>query len=486
MHQESPTDPATGRTSPIWNSGRTLVALSCAALLLASCGGSDSEPTVPVPTLSTPTEFGISSSTNIVQSANWTSVAGATRYELFVDPDGAGPGPEVQVDPANIVSDNATSGTQWASTPSVGGVNATYRLRACNADGCSAFTPPFTPDLTAELLHQFPSGATAPYPVPGQSQRTFRSIALNGLTFAHFSGESVKVYAKSSRSDPWREQATLPAEGGVDAVVSGDGDTLVLAGEHSLRVYRRAGEQWPLESTLEATLYPPNCWNGCNRVALSDNGDSLAVFAQSGVAPATQRTVLTYQRTGSTWSVQNALTADSHTFGRNLTLSGDGRTLAVSIDEWDRSFSSGRPSFVQLYQKSDDGAWEATAKIPTSIVYVSDISGSIGSAIQLSANGNALAILSQRLQGLPPEHTAVDADLTCGSHSNWDIPAVGSYRTAAGWYIGVFERSSSSWKRSAVITRGYNPSWALATDGNQLFYANETFTRKPDGSWACP
>ena len=48
----------------------------------------------------------------------------------------------------------------------------------------------------------------------------------------------------------------------------------------------------------------------------------------------------------------------------------------------------------------------------------------------------------------------------------------------------LFARDGAAWQRQAVIARETAASWALANNGNALFYG-ELFNRR-NGVWACP
>ena len=52
-------------------------------------------------------------------------------------------------------------------------------------------------------------------------------------------------------------------------------------------------------------------------------------------------------------------------------------------------------------------------------------------------------------------------------------------------YMALYARNSSTWQRQAAISRENADSWALASDGNAVFYGNALFTRS-NGTWACP
>jgi hypothetical protein len=72
---------------------------------------------------------------------SWSASAQATHYELAEDPDGAGPQPET------AIGGNIATASYSHSVFLPQRLNSQYRVRACNAGGCSAYTPAITPDL---------------------------------------------------------------------------------------------------------------------------------------------------------------------------------------------------------------------------------------------------------------------------------------------------------------------------------------------------
>lgn len=106
-------------------------------------------------------------------------------------------------------------------------------------------------------------------------------------------------------------------------------------------------------------------------------------------------------------------------------------------------------------------------------------------AAVLARGRNVLALSSDRSVLAAHVTTAPDypnaalnikpADLTC--------PGL----AADGWFIGLYDRIGNAWQRQAVVPRGLNGPFALARDGNALFYGNALFTRSTGRSpWTCP
>ncbi len=468
---------------------RTAAALGCALVALAGCGGgSDDTAPPPAPGLAAPTNF------TFELYFRWTATPGATRYELHVDPDGPGPLPEAKA--ADATSDNwmgfryqprgsqRFTGTFYdpsnATLDLAGRINATYRLRACDANGCGTFTAP----IAQEYSYEFPSGR-----VP-----IFHSLSKDGLTLAigqpsAGADSTVAVFTRSSRAHPWQQQSLLRsgnAQFGAILALSDDGNTLAInepvppqgdlipSGTRSY-IYQRSGSTWSQQASLEPSNFPSACQQPCSasvsKLALSADGSLLAgsINFYSQATRKYMSAVVIYARNGATWS-QQALLETGDRSADIMALARDGKTLAVNQGAKYRSESV--PSFALVFTQQSNGTWSQQASIPVGIWYFMDIAAGAYSSMQLSDDGNTLAVLASNRA----EDRAIQAaDLSCGPLSK------------DGYYMAFFTRSGTAWQRQAAISRGYesSPMWALARDGNALLYGNEMFTRS-NGAWACP
>ncbi len=468
---------------------RTAAALGCALVALAGCGGgSDDAAQPPASSLAAPANF------TYKLDFRWTATPSATRYELYVDPDGPGPLPEAKA--ADATNDN-WMGFRYQSTdsqafigtfhdPSTDAlnlatrINATYRLRACDAQGCGTFTAP----IVNEPSYEFPSGR-----VP-----IFHSLSKDGLTLAigqpsADADSTVSVFTRNSNAHPWQQQAVLRsgnASFGYSLALSDDGNTLAInepvppkgdlipSGTRSY-IYQRSGSTWSQQASLEPSNIPAACQQPCavsgKKLALSADG-SLLAESINFYSQATRKymgAVVIYARSGATWS-QQALLETGDTFAELMALARDGKTLAVNQGATRRS--SDTPSFALVFTQQSNGTWSQQARIPVGITYFVDIAASAYSDMKLSDDGNTLAVLASN----GAEDRAVHAaDLSCGPLSK------------DGYYMALFTRNGTAWQRQAAISRGYeySNSWALARDGNALFYGNTLFTRS-NGAWACP
>lgn len=476
------------------NSLRTAAALGCALVALAGCGGgSDDTAPPPAPGLAAPTNF------TFELYFRWTAAPGATRYELYVDPDGPGPLPEAKA--ADTSSDN-WRGFRYQSRGSQGftgtfndpsnatlnqatRINATYRLRACDANGCGTFTAP----IVNEPSYEFPSGR-----VP-----IFHSQSKDGLTLAINQSDydkkiyEVAVYTRSSSAHPWQQQVVLRSGDvffGNPLALSDDGNTLAIneqvPAENNLTpssartyIYQRSGSTWSQQASLTPSNIPSACQQPCStyasKLALSADGSLLAVPIQlRSDTPQykTMGTVVIYARNGANWSQQALLeTGDIHV--DFMALARNGKTLAVNQGAIRRSEST--PSFALVFTQQSNGTWSQQARIPVGLKTGTDITSMDSSDMKLSDDGNTLAVLAMNRPDDLSGRAVHATDLSCGPLSK------------DGYYMAFFTRSGTAWQRQAAISRGYesSPMWALARDGNALLYGNEMFTRS-NGAWACP
>jgi len=479
--------------------------LALGALLgaLAGCGGGSSD-TPPPSTLAAPANFSVNFA--YLEYFQWSATPGATRYELHADPDGSGPLGEVKLSDYN---DTSRTGFQYQSydaqtfTGNVAGtdvlsltarLNTTYRLRACDANGCGDFTAPRSLDVVNSISHEFPSGRTALHP------STPFKLSKDGLTLAFAipradADSAAYVFGRASSTQPWQQQAVLRTGRAYFAdriALSADGATLAVQArepassasddtQNVVYIYQRNGSDWLQQGALAAPSAPSTCPQPCRAtgldLALSAEGNLLAtslMFATpAGVGFTSIGAVATYARTGAIWSPQ-ALLETGGKSAELMALSSDGKTLAVNQGAFYRDAQQTQTTPLALvFTQQDNGTWSQQARIPVGIVYVVDIAAGSYSTMKLSSDGNTLAVLARNAPGnQPPELDVLATDLSCG-------PMVG------GMYMALFARNGTTWQRQAAISRGYSTSWALASDGNGLFYGNSVFSRS-NGAWACP
>lgn len=469
--------------APVANSGLPCLyraLLLAAPLVLAACGGGsgESEPAG----LQAPSGFSVASYGPKTYNLGWTVTPGAMRYELFEDPDGAaGPQPEslFGVGAANNVT----------SFPiQVGGllherVNASYRLRACDASGCGPFTSAVTPDLT-QAIGRFDLPAGDPTQRFGAYTNTI-TLSADGLTLAVGS----------------------PREG------SSDG----LAGAGAVYIFSRSmpgvgmpAPAWGLRARLEGSSPAAKMAFGAS-LALSANGRTLAVGAPEersnarGInGDAANRdaygagAAYIFMDNGSTWS-QQAYIKSRNTpakvetcsrldisgtavfpctpqhFGFSVALSADGNLLAVGAPEEGANFTPGSAAVlsglsftgetifgggvgaVHTFARNN-GGWAEQAQLPGSSA--DPTMARFGAVVALSSDGTVLA-------------ANTDKDISVLTHLG-----------------GVWSAPTQVWRVPAAgaLTGSHNP-FAMSRDGSTLAVLDRsggtdvqlrTFTRTGD------
>lgn len=484
--------PSPHRSLQDWRTVRAALAFGCATLILAACGGGSDSAETPNP----PTSNGLAAPENFAVgrdfSFSWTATPEATRYELFADPDGAGTLPETQMgNSQNFAYSSFNQEFRGSLRPAsyADFINATYRLRACNASGCGAFASAPAFELMKILSYEFPSGRAMLEDSFGNNTAVL-SLSRDGLTLA-VKQSDVHVFTRNSTAHLWQQQARLPSSA-TRIVLSADGNTLAASGlpntGERVQIYQRNNGAWGLQTAIGSTQIPPSCPQPCqvlaDNTALSADGDLLAVTGLSGSGNSPANAVFTYLRSGTSWAPQGYLAPGANVAGDTMALSADGRTLAVNGGAFSRGTYTTPPN-IHVFAQSGEGAWSEQARIPVGIVSLLDIAGTRFSAAALSSNGDTLAVEAQHLPGKQPAEFNVGAgDLTCGSEDPWSTEPMSGYSTIPGWYVALFARDGNTWRREAIMARDTRP-WALASDGNTLYYGGELFNRR-NGAWTCP
>ena len=500
---------------PALRSPRALLALGLVAWGLAGCGGGAAD-ALPPPALPAPSNFRLNfdSPEYGLWTAvfRWSATPGATRYELYADPDAAGPLPEIRIGDTGKSAGQGSTHDYFLHTYTDSGefmgytfndapldqadrLNATYRLRACDTSGCGPFTQPKGLDVINDLSHEFPSGRVPLKVSVGLESRP--RLSKDGLTLATADprDSSASVFVRSHPMQPWQRQAVLRSGKtafGNNMALSSDGNTLaVQANERTqsgpyvsfgvVYVYQRSGGIWSQQAHMRATSgpttgCPPPCQASlANRLVLSANGSLLAMSAEmanSDPASPPATAVFTFARSGANWVPQAYLDLAGKQ-ATSLALSGDGSTLAVGAGAWDTLPRSTSP-YVVIFAQQDNGAWTRQAQLPSGTVSLFDASGFENSAMELSSDGNTLAVHARNAPGHPqPALDIQPADLSCGTLAT------------DAWYLALYAREGTAWRRETVVSRGLRTPWALASDGNALHYGGELFTRSGSG-WTCP
>lgn len=442
-----------------------LLVLTPLALTLAGCGGGSGDAQPGNANLGAPATFTVDYGVK-GYSFSWSPSAGATRYELFEDPDGAtGPQSEVQIGGALI---NTTYAHSLAPQLLHERVNASYRVRACDASGCGAFSATLAPDLTKAIGYFKASnsgendgygasialsadGSTLAVGAPGESSK---ATSVNGDQADNSVEGSGAVYVFARSGSGWSQQAYIKASNpkvvpiaapypaslgwakfGASISLAADGSTLAVGapgeasnargingdqtnsqapGSGAVYVFQRSGGAWSqhayvkASNTVPAATYRTDIAAGYSIVnaaefgkslSLSANGKMLAVGAPGEQSNATgingnqddtsldgAGAVYVFAL-GTSWSQQAYVKASisaENFFGTSVSLSGDGRTLAVG--GWKEAYVFA----------GDSGAWSQQARLQGSDMPppagTETRVGFFGTSTALAADGNTLAI----------------------------------------------------------------------------------------------
>ncbi len=323
---------------------------------------------------------------------------------------------------------------------------------------------------------------------------------------------AVYLFRFSTNTNAWVQQAYIKASNaesndffGRSVSLSNDGNTLAV-GAHledgstnnstdtgAAYVFRFSSSTWVEQAYLKASN-PGDRDQFTERVHLSGDGNTLAVGAVSedgssaGVNGAENNSadgagaVYVYRFSSSTWSQQAYIKASNarlnSEFGRSVSLSDDGNTLAVGASGEDTlSFApqpnnfSGNSGAVYVFRFSTNtNTWAEQAFFKPSNI---DSSDGFGWSVSLSGDGTALAAATQLRNG-----SLADIGGFAG-------PNLALSRTGAAY---VFELGNGTWVQQAYI-RAPNPiaqaifgtSLSLSSDGQTLAVGASGANLLPDG-----
>jgi FG-GAP repeat len=351
--------------------------------------------------------------------------------------------------------------------------------------------------------------------VAGASLQTAERQTPASVTIAGAQLKQV-AYLKGSNTKPGDHfgcGGVLDGHAGFGAAVSGDGNTLAMGAPHdsngakgvntkpsgevygsgAVYVFVRNGATWAQQAYIKASNPQMNAEFG-HAVVLSADGNTMAVSAYWEASKATgingdqsdesipqAGAVYVFTRTGTTWTQQAYVKAsntgeagtedkfgDGDQFGVSLTLSDDGRTLAVGAisedsnaagingNQADNSATSAGAVYVFL---RTGNTWAQQAYIKASNPDPADM---FGYSVSLSADGSTLAVGSYD-EG--------------GSFRGINGPPDNMRRGAGAVY--VFTRAGTTWAQEAYIHASNAEAGdslgvmvALSDDGNTLLTAS--------------
>lgn len=452
-------------------------------------------------------------------SFSWADVSQETGYRLLENPDDLSGYAQV----ATIDAD-ATDHDHQVFLP--GRINASYILQACNSIGCSDSAPVFVGGALEEAVGYVKAsntGARDGFGISvslardgntlavGAKEEDSNATVINGAqgdnSASGFNSGAVYIFTRSG--DGWSQQAYIKASNG-DAndhfgsslTLSGGGNILAVgaSGEDSsatgidgdqsdnslgnsgaVYVYTRNGTNWAQQAYIKASNTDAGDQFG-NSISLSSDGLTLAVGSndeqsnaiglngdQSNNAAEGSGAVYVFTLNGAAWSQQSYIKASNtesfDQFGYNLSLSGDGNTLAVGArgensnatgiggDESDNSASSSGAVYVFI---RSGASWAQQAYVKASNTGVYD---RFGFNLGLSDDGDTLAVGADNEKS---NATGIDGD-----ESNDAAAGSGA--------VYIFTRNVANWSQQAYIKASnseqydvFGYSLALSGSGNTL------------------
>jgi len=430
---------------------------------------------------------------------SWAAVSGAAFYRLLENPDG--------VSAFAVAATNIAATSYNHTIPVHRRLNASYKVEACNAGGCTA-SP--AADLGTSLAQAIGyakasnTDATDQFGFSVAVSGDGNTLAVGALLEDGGASNSGAAYVFTRSSGGWSQPEYLKASNpgandnfGFALALSDDGNTLAVsaraqAGSGAVYVFSRSGT-WSQQAFIKASNAESFARFGSG-VALSGDGDTLAVGAQSENSAATgingnqvndcsttsvncatsSGAAYVYTRSGAVWSqeayVKASNTGSNDLFGVSVALSRDGNTLAVgapgeasgvtgvltgSVSEATTLNAAPGSGATYVFLRTAPGTWSQQAYVKASNTGFND---NFGNSVALSSDGNTLAV------GAPFEDSGTTGVGSTPNESAGDAGA--AY---------VFTRSGSDWSQQAYVkasNTGPNNwfGWALALsrDGNTL------------------
>lgn len=366
----------------------------------------------------------------------WAETEGAEHYRLEQS---VAPGEPFEP----LGPDLEQLSVSW-TMPLHGRYTASYRLQACNGEGCTESAVVDVTGTLAEAIGYFKASNTGSSDVFGDE------VTISG------DGRTLAVAAPSEDSN-----ATEIDGDPNDRGLNNGAVYVFVLDEHGV---------WTQQAYVKASDNADGDDFG-RSLSLSSDGRTLAVGSSKyndNLGSSGYAYVFTRDNAG-TWAEQAQL-QPSHgasLFGVSLVLSGDGNTLAAGaiFDSSGATGIDGDPDenpmqaagAVFVFTRNGAGAWSQQAYVKASNTGAYD---EFGSSVALSGNGNTLAVGADRERS---NAAGVDGDQSDDSLDN------------AG-AVYVFERDGAGvWAQQAYV-KASNPDWedhfgytvALSVDGDTL------------------
>ncbi len=316
---------------------------------------------------------------------SWPAVTGATYYKLMKNPDGASGFSQVGSNIVALTVDEIIPVHlhDWS--------NASYTIDACNAsDVCISSSVITTTTLMLNAIGYFKgSNSVANYQLG-----RIMTMSSDGTIFAVGTNTNegfIYVFRWSSGTG-WTQDTIIQPNSFIFSMsLSGDGNTLALGTSTNQALVYKYTTSWALDTTISG---PGSSITYGISVSLSRDGLTLAVGDTN--FSSTRGAAYVYRDNGSSWpqlgsdisaSDNAGDTVTAAQFGRGVTLSNNGNTLAVGAIYADTaSVVDAGKAYVYRWSA---GAWGEEA-----ILEASDPGGNrrFGQDLDLSDDGNTLAI----------------------------------------------------------------------------------------------
>ena len=451
----------------------------------------------------------------------WEDVSGETEYRLLENVDGNSAYEEIAVINANSTEYNLT-----VFLPER--INASYILAACNTSGCTDSSPVYVNSSLASAIGYFKSSASgensfgdslvlsgdAKTLAVGAPAESSHATGINGDESDKSAPMSGAVYIFIQEGALWKQQAYIKASNtdandsfGSSLDLSADGNTLAVGAQYedgnskglngnevdnseensgAVYIFSRTGMTWNKQAYIKGNNTQAGDRFGA-AISLAGDGNTLIVGAPNedsntvGVngngddnSANSSGAVYVFARDSSFWN-QSAFLKASNTeindgFGRSVSLSLDGKTLAVGATGEDSAATgvngdqtdniSSNSGAIYLFSYNDLG-WSQQAYIKASNTEIAD---GFGFNCALSDNGNTLAVSAS---GEDSRAAGVNGDQSDNS------------ATSSG-AVYVFFRENNVWNQQAYIKASnteandyfgsglVGSNISLSSDGNKL------------------
>ena len=340
----------------------------------------------------------------------------------------------------------------------------------------------------------------------------------------------LETYIKASnteKNDSFGHSISLSADGNTLAVsaineasnaigINGIGGAQTnnkRAGAGAVYVFIRKEDTWWQQAYIKThSKWQPRTWGLGTSVSLSGDGNTLAVGAfgssaanDSGAAYIFVRNkdwateIDKYDQFNSAWTQQGEFieAGENNHFGRRVSLSTDGNTLAVSakgddssakgIDGNEANTAAENSGAVYVYIR--DKNWETNENPWTQQAYIkasnTDVNDEFGHSISLSGAGNTLAVGTAKEQsnsvGIGSNENNNDADKS---------GAVYVFSRDIDWEDKSYTDNQSPWKQQEYIKASnaedldkFGESISLSNDGSILAVGASTEKNDIKGIW---